>query len=234
MSFHSNKFAGFFQCFIIVLLIGFGVSFSGCKSEQSFQILPPPMDFKSLNVNRDAWQKPRIVIDKLGDIDSKVIADIGAGTGYFTFRMALRNASIIAVEIDPVMIELIETFKLNLPNSICNQIQTRKGTVDSPLLKDNEVDIAVIINTITYLKNPEVYLKEVLKAIKPGGKVMIVDFKPVPLGSGVEEPNKKMKPESVVTLLTKAGFINIDTDKTSLEYQYIILAEVPQKLSVGI
>ena len=62
------------------------------------------------DVGRIVWQKPEEVVRLLGDISDKTIADIGAGSGYFTFRFALKAKKVIAIDIDPTMIKLMETF----------------------------------------------------------------------------------------------------------------------------
>ena len=179
------------------------------------------------NENRDSWQKPSLVLNQLGNIEGKVIGDIGAGTGYFTFRMAIKKAKVIALEIDPVMIELVEAFKENLPEDIKPLIETRLVKEDNPALKPEELDIAVLINTITYIKNPVEYLQKLISGIKAGGKILIVDFKMERLPIPSPPKSERMQPETLVEYLIKAGYINTIIDNKTLDYQYLIIAEKP-------
>ncbi|MBK9734656.1 MAG: methyltransferase domain-containing protein [Saprospiraceae bacterium] len=104
-------------------------------------------------LGRAIWQKPGLVIAKLGDISDKVIADIGAGTGYFSFRLAGKAKKVIAVEIDKKFIDYIDSTKIFLPQNVGQKIETRLALHDDPLLKQNEVDIILIINTVAYIND---------------------------------------------------------------------------------
>ena len=102
---------------------------------------------------RFAWQKPSFVIKQLGDIQGKTIADIGAGTGYFTFRLLKDAEKVIAVDIDQHMLDLIDVFRENLDSLDQNRVETRMATNDDPGLKEGEIDAAIIIKTIVFIKD---------------------------------------------------------------------------------
>ncbi len=186
---------------------------------------PDYSDINKENFSRDVWQKPGTVIESLGDISEKVIADIGAGTGYFTFRMALNAKKVIAIDIDPDMINLIEAFKLNLPNDLSSKIETRLATPSQPNIKDGEVDIVVLINTASYIKDKLSYFKKVFNKLPAEGKVMIVDYKKSKLPISLEQGEYQITSEVFSTLLQNAGFVSSTIDDSSLEYQYIIIAQ---------
>ena len=80
--------------------------------ETNDTILLQNIEHNHSNVGRAIWQKPGLVIEKLGDISDKVIADIGAGTGYFSFRLAPRAKKVIAIEIDEALIKYIDSSKI--------------------------------------------------------------------------------------------------------------------------
>lgn len=181
-------------------------------------------ELKESNEGRSVWQKPNLVIEKLGDISDKTIADIGAGTGYFSFRLAFTAKKIIAIEIDSRMIELIETFKLNLPNELLGKIETRLAKTDDPLLTANEVDIVFIMNTIAYIENQEAYLLKLKEGMTQDGKIMIVDFKTKNLDINAPPMEERISQDLVVTMLKNTGFSKIEVDESSLDYQYIITA----------
>lgn len=101
----------------------------------SISSLDTNLDDTHSNVGRAIWQKPGLVIEKLGDISDKVIADIGAGTGYFSFKLALKAKKVIAVEIEQGLLDYIDSTKVMLPENKRSRIETRLATPDDPNLK---------------------------------------------------------------------------------------------------
>ena len=97
---------------------------------------------------RSEWQEPDFIIDKLQPVKNLVVADIGAGTGYFTFRLAEEGAKVIAIDIDDRFLDYIETRKTELLESVNpSQISTRLSSENDPFLRENEVDVALLVNT---------------------------------------------------------------------------------------
>jgi len=174
---------------------------------------------------RYAWQKPELVIRSLGDIEDKIIADIGAGTGYFTFRLVRSAKQVIAVDIDRDMIDLVELFRSNLDSTEQAKIVTRLATPEDPKLAKDEVDVAMIINTIGYIEDRPSYLDNLHNSLKPGGLLFIVDFKMKMIPDDIA-PSADYR-VSLLELeedLQAAGYSAINTDDTSLDYQYIVKA----------
>jgi ubiquinone/menaquinone biosynthesis C-methylase UbiE len=188
----------------------------------SQEILPIKQDE---NKDRDVWQKPSIVIDLLGDISDKTVADIGAGTGYFTFRLALKAKKVIAIDIENRFLDIINNFKRNLPGDVQEKIETRLARTNDPLLKNEEADMVVIINTIGFISGRKKYLKTLLPGLKKGGKLVIVDYKMKNLPLQDAPPQKDRVHLNVIEMeLAQAGYQNIQSNDTSLDYQYIIFA----------
>jgi len=213
------------------------ISLISCKDSEGNSIFepnrvePPKIEVKERflykeNVGRSSWQQPELVMQKLGDIDGKLIADIGAGTGYFVLRMAYRNAKVLATDIDTVMINYIESFKENLPKEVQANISTRLAKEDDPMLKENEVDKVIIINTVSYINELEAYLGLLKKGIKPNGTIMILDYKNKIIDIPAPPLDDRVSIGKLQTYLANAGYKNIVVDDTSLEYQYIVTAEV--------
>ena len=179
------------------------------------------------NKNRHVWQKPEKVVALLGDLHDKTVADIGSGTGYFTFRIALKAKKVIAIDIVEDYLEILENLKQKLPPEFRDKIETRKGKPNDPLLKNEEVDIAVIINTFSFIQNKEEYLETILKDLKPKGKIFIVDFKMKNLPIDAPNKSQRLPMYKLEELIEKAGFVNTKSDDTMLDYQYIVIAEKP-------
>ena len=186
------------------------------QSEYDIGLNPEP------DPNRGAWQNPDLVIKKLGDLSGKTVADIGSGTGYFTFPISRKAKKVIAIDIEQRYLDYIEDRKLELPARQAEVIETRLTVEEEPNLHADEVDAVLMVNVFYYLKNRAEYMKIVNNAIREGGILVLVDFKPGDLPVG---PSKdKVPPEEVVKDLKAAGFKNIVVDTTSLQYQYIITA----------
>jgi len=172
---------------------------------------------------RKNWQNPQLVIEKLGDISGKIIADIGAGTGYFTFRLAPLAQKVIAIDIDSRFLSYIEDKRDESPEEIYEKIEIRLSKPEDPLLKNSEIDIVLIVNTFHFINNRIDYLKKVKQGIRDGGKLVIVDFKGGNMPVGPSE-DTKISPSMVVDEVMKSGFGDVNIDLTSLQYQYIIIA----------
>lgn len=170
------------------------------------------------------WQNPDKVIEKMGNLSGKKVADIGVGTGYFAFRLVRKGASVIGIDIEDKFLEYIENRKSDLPGSLSEKITTRLTVPDDPNLSPSEVDWVLIVNTYYILNNRRSYLQKIRQGLKPGGKLIVVDYKSgdMPVGPSEEE---KIKANDAVTEMEDAGFHIIDKDLNSLQYQYIIVAQ---------
>ena len=175
------------------------------------------------NPNRAIWQKPELVISQLGDLTGKTVVDIGAGTGYFAFRMASKAKKVVAIEIDPQMINFMDSVKVRLPKGLQPRFESRLSKPDDPLLQPGEANAVTIVNTIGYIENRVGYLNNLRTGMATGGLLLIIDFKKnLPVG-----PAEKFKiglPE-LETELRQAGFEPVRDDNKSLDYQYILLAK---------
>lgn len=177
------------------------------------------------NKTRDIWQRPNEVLDFLGDIEGKKIADIGAGTGFFAFRLLFRNASVLAIDIDPQMLEIIETFKMNLNKEFHSRLETRLALPKDPKIEKGEVDIILIINTVGYIEERVAYLTNIYNVLPEGGKMLIVDFKSRELPIDAPPAEYRVPLFQLEQMVKKAGFKKIKSDDTMLDYQYMVLCE---------
>ena len=175
------------------------------------------------DTQRGVWQNPDLVILKLGDLSGKVVADIGSGTGYFTFPISRRAKKVLAIDIEQRYLDYIEDRKLEFPIEQAEVIETRLTVEDEPNLHKNEVDAVLLVNVFYYLKDRASYMKIVNNALKDEGILVLVDFKTGNLPVGPSE--NKVPADEVVEVLEISGFENIIVDLESLQYQYIITAK---------
>lgn len=189
------------------------------QTDNDFDLLVS--DYES--TKRVIWQKPELVIAQLGDLKGKTVADIGAGTGYFAFRLVPKAERVIAIDIDQRFINFMDSIKVRLPENVQNRFETRLGREDSPLLKPSEADVVVVVNTYCYIQNRIQYLKTLAAGMKNNSELLIIDFKKnnLPVGPPSEI---KVSATQVKEELEQAGFKVKKTDNQSLDYQYIIVA----------
>ncbi|MBK8965172.1 MAG: class I SAM-dependent methyltransferase [Saprospiraceae bacterium] len=174
--------------------------------------------------DRVIWQKPGMVISLLGDLTGKTVADIGAGTGYFAFRMVPRAERVIGVDIDPRFITFMDSIKVRLPEQYRSRFESRLAKPNDPMLNPEEVDAVIIVNTYGYIENRVQYLQTLREGMKPDAELLIIDFKKNNLPVGPED-DYKVGQSQVENELKSGGFDLLKIDNESLDYQYLILAK---------
>lgn len=170
---------------------------------------------------RDEYQQPQKVLDYLGDLRGQTVIDLGAGSGYFSVKLAEKGAKVIAADVDD---EFQEYLKNRIEENNIKNIETRKIPYDSPDLKENEVDKVLIVNTYHHIENRAEYFTKVKAGTKPKGELIIIDFykSELPIGPPVDH---KLAMDVVINELKEAGYTTFDVDVELLPYQYIIKAK---------
>lgn len=151
---------------------------------------------------RDAWQMPDRVIAVLGLKAGQRVADIGAGTGYFSVRLAKLTAApkVYAVDIEKSMLEHIQ--HRAMMDGLKN-ITTVLGGPDRTNLPE-AVDVVLIVDTYHHIPNRVAYFTALRKQLAPAGKLAIVDFKK---GAPDGPPDEfRFTPDQISAELGKAGF----------------------------
>jgi arsenite methyltransferase len=133
---------------------------------------------------RARWQKPDQVVQALDLKPGETVVDIGAGTGYFTRRFAKAvgpTGRAIGLDVEPAMVAYMhnDAKKLGLTN-----YQARVVKRDNPELAPRSVDLIFMCDTFHHLENRPAYFHRLIQALKPDGRVAIVDFhkRPTPVG----------------------------------------------------
>ena len=200
------------------------VSADGQRRPQSHGRLFPPQDLGLLEApDRDSWQHPDEVMDKLGIAENSVAADIGAGSGWFTIRLARRvgpNGRVYAEDVQPEMVTAIS--RRASAEGLVN-IQATRGTdsdpklpgpIDAALLVDSYHEVDEIVDRITLLRN-------LGKSVRPGGRIGIIDFTLQGSGPG-PEMDERISPETVINEARQAG-LKLLSQETFLPYQFFLI-----------
>jgi ubiquinone/menaquinone biosynthesis C-methylase UbiE len=153
--------------------------------------------------DREQWQKPDQIMDALGIADGSIVADLGAGGGWFTTRLARRvgpNGLVYAEDIQPEMIEVIggRIQRENLLN-----VRTVLGTAKDPRLPRG-IDAVVIVDAYHEMEDPVALLKNVEQSLKPQGRIGVVDYNAGGGGPG-PPPDERVAPEAVIKAASAAG-----------------------------
>ncbi len=187
------------------------------------------IDSQRNNPENASWKIPPVVFEKMGDLEGQTVADIGAGVGYLSFLMILRNANVIAIDTDDAAVDMMNLFAIsNLDREQQQRFEARVAPGDNANLKENEVDRVMVMHVVTFLGNRKDYFKDLRKSLKPGGELMIMDFKMKKLDPSFPEKKYRIYPDIIEEDLYNAGYENIVVDDTSLDAQYIITATNPQ------
>ncbi len=125
---------------------------------------------------RNKEENTRLAIEKIAVSDSAVIADIGAGTGYYSFKLAAKvpKGKVYAVEVQDEMITLLKANKTKQQDSI---VEIIKGSEQSPNLPPNSVDLAIMVDVYHELEFPQQMLQAIRKSLKVGGKILLLEYR---------------------------------------------------------
>ena len=173
---------------------------------------------------REREEAPSKAIEALELKPGMVVADIGAGSGYYTSRMAKKVAPsgrVIATDIQPGMIELLER---RIKSEGLGNVTTILGAMDDPKLQANSIDLAIMVDVYHELQQPQLFLQRLKPAFKPGGRLVLLEFRK-------EDPNvpilevHKMSVAEVRAELEAEGY-TIDRVIDILPWQHIIVLRV--------
>lgn len=168
---------------------------------------------------RDAYQQPEKVLEFLGELEGKTIMDIGAGSGYFSVKLAAKGARVIAADVDD---EFQAFLKDRIKKEQLQNLTTRKIPYDSPGLEDGEVDMVLIVNTYHHIENRPDYFAKVKSGLKENGRLVIIDFFDADIPVGPK--HHKISIDTMISELKKAGYTQFEANVSLLPYQYIITA----------
>lgn len=169
-----------------------------------------------LNRNsRPQEENTQLAIDKIELPATAVIADIGAGTGYYTFQLAPKvpEGKVYAVEIQDEMMAAIESKKKKLNNT---NVEIIKGGATSPNLPDSSVDLAIMVDVYHELEFPVEMLQSIKKSLKKDGKLLLIEYKG-------EDPAVAIRPLHKTTVVQLNRELRANGFKLSYNGQFLPL-----------
>ncbi|MEM9877323.1 MAG: methyltransferase domain-containing protein [Myxococcota bacterium] len=173
---------------------------------------------------RDAWQKPAVVVRKLGLRPGMKVADVGAGTGYFMPHLSRAvgpRGQVVAVDIEPT---LVRHMLDRAARDGHDNVRVQLALPGDPMLSAGRFHRILIVDTWHHIPSRAAYAKTLRDNLLAGGQVHVVDFKPTSqLGPPAEH---KLEAATVRAELEAAG-LTVEVDETSLPEQYIAVGTRP-------
>ena len=168
--------------------------------------------------DREAWQKPEQIMDALRIADGSRVADLGAGGGWFTVRLARRVGPRGLVYAEDIQHEMIESMQRRVQREGLRNVRMVLGAPDDPKLPAAAVDAVLIVDAYHEVDRPIEFLRNVRGALKPNGRLGIVEFRKDGWGPGPDLDERVE--EAVVVKAAEAAGLRLVSRETFLPYQY--------------
>jgi len=170
---------------------------------------------------REREERTDLLLNSLALRPGMVVADIGAGTGYLSRRMAplvVPGGKIIALDLQPEMISILQT---TVNRSGLKQIEVKQGSVDNIKLPKNSIDMAIMVDVYHELAYPYEVMASILQALKPRGRLVFVEYK----AEDIRVPIKPLHKMSVAQIKREAGIFPLDWERTvsTLPWQHVVV-----------
>ena len=209
---------------VAVLTAVLGLSASLALAQGHGRLFPPEDLGVLEGPDRDAYQRPEQVMDALGIADGARVADLGAGGGYFTIRLARRVGPNGKVYAEDVQQEMLESIKRRIDREQLTNVETVRGTFDDPRLPAG-LDAVLIVDTFNAFERPITVLQRVRESLKTGGRVGIIEYNKNGHGPGPAMEDR-IDPDVVINAARQAG-LRLARRETFLRYQYMLVFEKP-------
>ncbi len=175
---------------------------------------------------REQEEQPETMLDTLKIAKGSTVADVGAGVGYTSLRLAKRVGPMGTVYATDLQPEMLQSLRANAREAGITNIKPILATVKDTKLPEAAVDLIIMVDVYHECPEPETTLKGLRKALKPGGRLVLIEYR-------AEDPEVPIKPEHKMTLaqarreVEPQGFAFIDSYEP-LPWQHIIVFEKPK------
>lgn len=148
------------------------------------------------------------------------IADIGAGSGYYTFRMAQQvpDGKVFAVDIQP---EMLEIMRQKIQKEKIGNIELVQGEEKSPNLAENSVDMVLMVDVYHELSHPKEIMQAVVRALKPGGRFILLEYRMEDPAVPIKRLHKMSEEQAVKEM--KAVGLRLERNRTNLPWQHFMV-----------
>lgn len=170
---------------------------------------------------REAEEKPELALDALGIRAGMTVADVGAGTGYMSLRMARRVGPTGKVYANDLQPEMLKKLRSNSQREKLSNVETVQGTESDPKLPPNTMDLVLLVDVYHEFSQPQAMLDKIRESLKPDGRLVLLEYRKedpsVPI-----RPEHKMSVAEVKTEVEAEGY-KLDQVIEKLPRQHIIV-----------
>jgi ubiquinone/menaquinone biosynthesis C-methylase UbiE len=206
---------------IAALVLVLTASLSAAQRVPHGRLFPPDELGVLESPDRDEWQQPDRIMDALAIGEASRVADLGAGGGWFTVRLARRVGPNGIVYAEDIQTEMIESIKRRIDYQGLRNVRTVLGTREDPRLPPN-LDAVLVVDAYTEFSAPMAVLHSVAGALSPNGRLGIVDFRKDGAGGPGPPLDERLDPEVVIKDATQSG-LRLIRQETFLRYQYFLV-----------
>jgi predicted methyltransferase len=207
---------------VLAVFVGVALQAQGQPRPQRDGRLFPPQDLGLLEApDRDIWQHPDQIMDALGVADASAVADVGAGSGWFTIRLARRvgpNGVVYAQDVQPEMLAAID--RRVKAEGLLN-VKFIRGEGADPRLPTGSVHAVLLVDAYHEIVDRVTMLRNLAKALRPEGRIGVIDFKLEGSGPG-PAMDQRVSPETVINDARNAG-LRFLKQETFLPYEYFLI-----------
>lgn len=179
-----------------------------------------------ISSERDAWQKPDEVIEALFIKEGSIVADVGAGAGYFTPRLSRAVGEEGTVYATETLDELVELLVKNTTGRGLTNVKVIKATPENPRLPYGSLDLVFMCNNLSRVDLVYVFFDQIKRSLKTGGRLAVVDWKEDSHMGG--DPKLRRSKKEIVKILTGMGFVLIK-DYDFLPEQYFLVFSLKER-----
>ena len=212
--------------FVLAAVLGAGLQ-AGPQTvapQRTGHLFPPENLGLLESPDRAAWQKPDQIMDALGIADGSKVADIGPGAGWFTILLARRVGPNGHVYAEDVQRQMLEAIRRRVSREGLKNVEARLGTETDPSLPANQLDAALMVDMYQEIDDRVTFLRNLARALKPNGRIGIVNYKPGQGGPGPSsDKNEGVRVDSAaVEADARAAGLGVLARET-LPFQYLIV-----------
>jgi ubiquinone/menaquinone biosynthesis C-methylase UbiE len=170
--------------------------------------------------DRVQWNKPDLIMDALNIADGSIVADLGAGGGWFTSRLAQRVGPKGIVYAEDIQPDMIGAIKRRIQRESLTNVRPILGTTKDSRLPPG-IDAVVIMGSYNEMEDPVALLKDAGASLKPQGRIGVIEYMAGAGGPG-PDPDQRVSPETVIKGATAAN-LQVISQQTIPPFMYMII-----------
>jgi ubiquinone/menaquinone biosynthesis C-methylase UbiE len=142
---------------------------------------------------REAEEQPDAALDAIGIVKGSSVADVGAGAGYMTWRLAERVGTSGKVYANDIQQKMLDLLRKNMAERKLANVETVLGTLDDPKLPPGAIDLALLVDVYHEFSEPQQMLRHIRDALRPDGRLVLLEYR-------AEDPKVPIRPEHKMTV----------------------------------